>query len=112
MNDIPQDILTDVVSRILGEVNVDLLTWSVHPIGYPSVSPHSRGLFRVQGRATTPSGARDWSLILKAVQLADDSSTSDPTHPFYWKREALAYQSGLLPRGTAGFAAPTCFWRD
>jgi hypothetical protein len=109
MNDIPQDILTDVVSHMLGEVNVDLPTWSVASIDYPSVSPHSRGLFRVRGSANTSSGTTDWSLILKAFQLVDDSPTSDEAHPFYWKREALAYQSGLLPQRTDGFAAPACF---
>jgi hypothetical protein len=109
MNDIPRDILTDVVNRMLGGVNLDLAIWSVDPIGYSSVSPHSRGLFRVHGSANTSGGITDWSLILKAFQLVDDSPTRDEAHPFYWKREALAYQSGLLPQGADGFAVPACF---
>jgi hypothetical protein len=109
MIDIPQDVLTDVVGRTLGGVRVALGSWSVDSIAYPSVSPHSRGLFRVRGSADTPSGAREWSLILKAIQLVDDSPMSEETHPFYWKREALAYQSGLLPQRPDGLAAPTCF---
>jgi Phosphotransferase enzyme family len=109
MIDIPQDILTDIVGRMLGGVRVALTSWSVDSIGYPGVSPHSRGLFRVRGSANTSAGAREWSLILKAVQLVDDSPMSDETHPFYWKREALAYQSGLLPHQSDGLAAPVCF---
>src|SRR6266487_507383 len=106
MIDIPQDVLTDVVGRTLGGVRVALGSWSVDSIAYPSVSPHSRGLFRVRGSADTPSGAREWSLILKAIQLVDVSPMSEETHPFYWKREALAYQSGLLPQRPDGLAAP------
>jgi hypothetical protein len=48
-----------------------------------------------------------WSLILKVSQAALGSP--DPTSTWYWKREALVYQSGFLEQLTGGLVAARCY---
>jgi hypothetical protein len=67
------------------------------------VSPDTRALFRWTGRAMVDGDEREWSLILKAWRR--DPKTEDPGHWNYWKREFLAYSSGILD-GLPGISAP------
>jgi len=67
-------------------------------------------VYRVRGQANGSwgEGSKEWSYILKTIP-ATNSSVSDLK---YWKREALAYQSGILGllRGRrGGLQAPYCF---
>ncbi len=65
-------------------------------------------VFRVQVEATDGQAIIPCSLILKVVQLDDQSS--DPAGFKYWKREALAYQMGMLGRLPGGhMIAPACY---
>jgi hypothetical protein len=47
-----------------------------------------------------------WSLILKVLY---SHAGGDPAGSHYWRREADAYQSGLLKALPGGLAAPRCF---
>jgi len=67
------------------------------------MSPDKRALFRWTGRAMVDGDEREWSLILKAWRR--DPQTEGPGHWNYWKREFLAYSSGLLD-GLPGISAP------
>jgi hypothetical protein len=67
------------------------------------MSPDTRALFRWSGRAEVDGVERDWSLILKAWRR--DPKTDDASHWNYWKREFLAYTSGVLD-GLPGISAP------
>jgi len=63
------------------------------------------GVWRVQ--------AGDDSAVLKVVAQveAEDSrwpAAPEPEHPYYWRREPLVYESGLLGRLAAGLRAPRC----
>ena len=49
-----------------------------------------------------------WSLILKAIGANPDVDVP-PTDYRYWKREPLAYESGLLDELPGGCFAPRCF---
>jgi hypothetical protein len=56
----------------------------------------------------------DWSAVLKVLRLGGTASPAwqagtDETHWYYWKREALAYASGLLARLVPPLRAPRCF---
>jgi hypothetical protein len=64
------------------------------------------GLFRVSGEAEGAGRTIPWSLIVK-VTHASPTAPDAPEHWNYWKREALAYQSGI-PYGlaSAGMTAP------
>ncbi|OLC10644.1 MAG: hypothetical protein AUH39_01500 [Chloroflexi bacterium 13_1_40CM_67_9] len=67
------------------------------------MSPSARALFRWSGRALVDGVERDWSLILKA--WLRDSRADLPTQWDFWKREFLAYSSGMLA-DLPGIAAP------
>lgn len=65
-------------------------------------------MYRFQGEATDGGEVVSWSLILKAIRPADKAR--DPGGIWYWKREALAYQSGLMYRLPGGnVTAPACY---
>ena len=70
------------------------------------MSPSSRALFRWSGRALVDGGERDWSLILKMWRR--DAETDAPERWTYWKREFLAYSSGILDE-LPGISAPRLF---
>ena len=57
-----------------------------------------RALFRWTGRAKVDGDELEWSLILKAWRR--EPKTDGPDHWNYWKREFLAYTSGLLAGGS------------
>jgi hypothetical protein len=112
------------VRRALGHEQAEVRDWSARPIGYVELSPVSGGLYRVSGLARLPCVPMDeatpWSLVLKIARspaggaFADGSPIPpgwgvEPQHPEYWKREALAYQSGVLGDLPDGLVAPRCF---
>ena len=64
-------------------------------------------VFRFQGTAEETEETIPWSLILKVVKPT--KKAEDPTGIWYWKREASAYQSGLLHNLPGGHvSAPAC----
>ena len=69
------------------------------------------GIYRLGGTAHKADQARDWSMILKViVPLAGMTPEQNAvqTHPIYWKREVLAYQSGWLEHLPGGLRAARC----
>ncbi len=59
------------------------------------------------GTATDHGELHSWSVILKT--LAPLAGADDPSDLYFWKREVLAYQSGLLADLPGGLVAPRCF---
>src|SRR5262249_60251637 len=55
------------------------------------------GIYRLSGSAEQGGQSLPWSCILKVITPVG-AAPVDPTHPLYWKRELLAYQSGWLDR--------------
>ncbi len=75
-------------------------------------NPATGGLYRVFGTGCNQGSSVAWSLILKIAHLAADAPEgwgTDLLHFGYWKREALAYRSGVLETLTPGLQAPHCF---
>jgi hypothetical protein len=99
--------LTDIVRKALDNEMVELLDWQINPLDFEPLMPTTGGLYRVAGTARDHGEHVSWSLILKV--LVSSKPYDDPSHPYYWKREALAYQSGLLTVLPRTFAAPQCF---
>ena len=97
--------LTPLVRQALGRDTLELLDWQVQPLHGGSEA--SSRLYRIAGSAHQRGAPHAWSLILKGVQ--GDAARSDPGHWNYWKRELLAYQSGLLDALPAGLGAPRWF---
>jgi hypothetical protein len=91
-----------------------LLDWRYVPLGIPT-GQMTGGVYRVMGNAQDQSKEVDWSLVLKVVSCPHGEGAAmfkDVTHPLYWKREVLAFQSGLLDHLAGGLEAPRCFSID
>jgi hypothetical protein len=83
-----------------------VLASSFAPITWIGMNPSTRALFRWSGRASVGGAEREWSMILKAWRREPKAdSRSEWT---YWKREFLAYSSGLLD-DLPGISAPRLF---
>jgi hypothetical protein len=70
------------------------------------MQPGHRALFRWTGHAVADGAERDWSLILKVSRRDPNSDRESAWN--YWKREFLAYTSGVLD-SLPGIAAPRLF---
>src|SRR5262245_51467453 len=100
---VDQATLTPFVRQAVGSETASLIDWQVAPIRGGARNT----LYRFVGNAQHQGKIVPWSLVLKVVpsSISDD----DPTAWFYWKREPLAYQSGLLADLPGGLRAPRCF---
>ena len=109
--------LAPVVSRALDVPAARPLDWSCEPLDVDLVNPLTAGLYRVVGSAQVGPGAvAPWRLILKVVEHPDFTGTSLesgyaelPQDWNYWRREVLAYRSGLLERFTWPLRAVRCW---
>ncbi|MGH9016587.1 MAG: phosphotransferase, partial [Acidimicrobiales bacterium] len=94
--------LSQVVERLTG--TSALGRWRSGKI-YDPVASATAGLWRVQGG--------DWSVVLKVVHHGREGhpnwmAGADEDHWAYWKREVLAYRSGLPDALSGGLRGPHC----
>jgi hypothetical protein len=89
----------------LGSETAEIVTWHTDAVHGGTETPD--GVFRVTGTARAQGTILPWSLVLKIVRPAEEYAA--PTHPYYWKREVLAYRSGVLAALPSSMAAPRCF---
>jgi hypothetical protein len=96
--------LTDDETRELGAVHGrdDAAVAYAFPSAVP---PTTAGLWRI-----TATGS---SVVCKVLRAGDRSTSAwagstDPAHPYYWRREALVYESRLLDRFAGRLRAPRC----
>jgi hypothetical protein len=99
---VDQSTLTPLVRRALGTDTLTLAHWRVAPF----CDGAGQCVYRFTGLAHDRDLRLPWSLVVK-VTYADEPS--NPAGARYWKREMLAYQSGLLADLPAGLTAPRCF---
>jgi hypothetical protein len=98
---------------LLGSDRVTADTWQVAPL-QNSFGGATGGIFRVAGSARASDGTVPFALVLKVIRapvsgtLGAPSVGADPADGSYWKREALAYQSGFLDE-LPGLVAPHCY---
>jgi len=64
-------------------------------------------IYRLQGHMQEAGNLLPWSLVLKVIR--PDPAYADLHDYRYWKREALAYQSGVLNELTGPVVAPRCY---
>jgi hypothetical protein len=104
--EVDRPYLTDLVRKALDRPALQIIDWKVQPL-HGGLEWDS-AVFRFLGQATDVGETVPWSLILKTIKSAEKST--DPGGIWYWKREALAYQSGLLHHLPGGsITAPTCY---
>jgi hypothetical protein len=70
------------------------------------------GLARVSGVVSVRGGPAAWSLVLKACRDPGGTGPVAVQHHEYWRREFLAYASGVLDALPPGVEAPRCFGAD
>ena len=108
--------LTALVRRALGSQTAEAGEWRCHPL-HGGLGGASGGLCRVAGTARDGGGDAPWSLVLKVVRPPGPDGPAPPmaTEPratYYWRREPLAYESGLLGDLPGGLAAARCYGVD
>jgi hypothetical protein len=106
---IDQATVEEVARSALGS-QAQLTDWRIEPIN-PGWGSATGAMYRVAGSALCDRQVVPWSSILKVLRLAASNhnpASHDVTHPLYWEREALAYQSGLLHNLPGGVLAPRC----
>lgn len=98
---------------MLNDSSASVREWTATPIT-GSMAPNTVGVVRVSGKASPgdPGEGTDipFSLILKSQK--ELMPGSEPGHRTYWKREVLAYSSGLLDHLPPGIRAPECYGVD
>ncbi|MGI8553559.1 MAG: hypothetical protein ACR2PL_22655 [Dehalococcoidia bacterium] len=103
-------MLPEVVRQALREPGAEIESWSCDPIHMPVRSGFTAGLYRVSGLAHLIGQQALWSVVLKVIHRPDGTTAyDDPRGTPYWRREACAYESGLLDNLPGGLAAPRCF---
>ncbi|MFN8469800.1 MAG: phosphotransferase [Caldilineaceae bacterium] len=115
LNSVDTRVLTPVVRQALRDDEAQVLNWNTLTLPGGMAQEHgaSLGLYRFQGKALSHAQERPWSIILKvlaaAVTATSPIASTDPSSCFYWKREVMVYQSGLLSDLPGGLYAPRCF---
>jgi hypothetical protein len=106
---IDEQLLVPLVRRQLDDPSADLRDWSSTLLhgGLTQEVGLSSGLYRFTGHAASADRFLPWSLILKVVPRSRDND--EPSKWDYWKREILAYESGLLENLAVDLVAPRCF---
>jgi hypothetical protein len=100
------------VREALQQPSFQMDDWCCTPLTGHISNPATGGLYRVTGTGRQNGRVVPWSVILKIVHLAEDAPQgwgTDLLHFGYWKREALAYQSGILEDLGTNLRAPRCF---
>jgi phosphotransferase family enzyme len=103
--------LQPIVRQVLNRPSAEVIDWQIKRMGggVSEFSGRSFGIFRVSGTARADGQELPWSAVTKVFGPSDHPELNDAAHPGYWKREVLAYQSGLLWQLPGGVTAPRCY---
>ncbi len=108
-NALDSAMLTKVARYALNHANAQLVNWTVIPISHEKVIETTGGIYRVQGQALADGAVTAWSIVLKLVRRPSEQNDEPVSRWDNWKRELLAYQTGLLAELPAGMRAPHCY---
>jgi hypothetical protein len=114
LQEIDGTTLTPLVRDALGRKAVQVVDWEHQALRGGAGLGGS--VHRFSGTAQEGDQVVPWSLILKvhrAPAYTHDARAvfdqAEPCSPFYWKREPLAYDSGMLQDLPGGLCAPRCY---
>ena len=105
---VDQAVLTDAVRKDKHDPQLVVLDWTVEPIQHEILADTTTGLFRFSGHCQSANGNRPWAVVLKYIHNPKQWS-QQPRESSYWRREILAFQSGLLEQLPPGVRAPRCY---
>lgn len=103
--------LTPLVRQALSNDAPEIVRWNTKVLsgGFARETVGGYGTYCFEGLARANEEIVSWSLILKTIGKTPNAGSQDPQDWNYWKREILAYQSGLLVDLPGQFSAPRCF---
>ena len=103
--------LAPLVRQALNDDGASVMEFSVKPLsgGFAGETVGGHGTYRFSGTARSAHGTILWSMVLKVLGRVRGTGSTDLREWNYWKREILAYQSGLLDDLPGGIVAPRCF---
>ena len=107
LNGIDPTVLSEVARQDLGAAAFEVRDWSVTPLSHEKVIETTGGLYCFSGRGWDGSEIRSWSVVLKIVNDPQDEC-QEPRELCYWRRELLAYKSGMLVGLPRALRAPRC----
>ena len=101
-------VLTEVARRCLGLPDFRLVDWDVTPLAHEKTIETTGGLFRFDGQGWDGAELKAWSAVLKVIKRPGNEG-EEAQGLGYWRRELLAYQSGMLADLAGGVRAPRCY---
>jgi hypothetical protein len=102
--------LSELVRAASGRPGADVAEWRRESLyGGVGAINDARHLYRFVGTARDGDDVVPWSLVLKWFR---PTGREDPTLLSYWRREILAFASGLLDDLPGRVAAPRCYGVD
>ena len=106
--------LASLVREVLADDQAEILDCLSTRMPSYGVNPVTSGIYRFSGTARSDDVIKPWSLILKQIQRIDlgergKGYLNDPADWNYWKREAYAFQSGILERSQGGLFPVQCY---
>lgn len=96
-------MLADVVRQDQRNSQFEITDWTVRRLSDRGII-NPDGLFLFSGHRRSGQAITPWSVALKV--LRDSGQEQNPRDLWYWKRELLAYESGLLAHLPGPVAAP------
>ena len=78
------------------------------PVGFSEADGAGLGMQRLKGRAAVVGAEVDFAIVVKTLGMTGQDSDY-PRMWNYWKREPLAYSSGILEQLPDGLRAPVCY---
>jgi hypothetical protein len=100
LDPIVQAVLNDSSATATGDLNCE-------PVAGLSAGVGTLAILKVGGEASTSSGSKKWSVVIKAINTVSQSELGDEQI-----FEITAYDSGLLDDANAGMRAARCYRID
>lgn len=104
-------LLTPLVRQAIAQPSAEISDWTSAPLAGGAANPDEGVIARMifSGHAVVDSRLASWSIVLKVFARPSKLEIVDQNHMAYWKREALAYQAGILIDLVKGIEVPRCF---
>lgn len=106
---LPAGQIAGLARQALDAPSARLGDWRLEALDHQAVIETTGGIYRLHGDAWDGAQRRRWSVILKVIRSPAENACTRPEELCYWRRELLAYSSGLLARLPNGIRAPRCF---
>lgn len=102
-------LLTGVVRQAQRKPAYEILDWSVRPINHQAIIDTTGGLYCYSGVGRDDEDTGPWSVVFKMINPSAEEECRPEREWCYWKRELLAFGSGMLGALPGPIRAPRCF---